>query len=218
MGFWDWIRPGSGGPDVPGVPVGPAEPQGPAPQQDSAALRPQPAEWWTGGVPDECHEMSAAFEAFRSEPYRDSAGVWTIGLGSTRDAAGRPVTAGTPPVTRVQAEDMARRDLARAEMLVAQACPGGLPTRWAAACILLANNMGSLTIKAPTLVRLLTAQDWRGAAEALKLYRNSGGRPVLGLRRRRWAEAAYTLGMPMAEAYRRAWGEIRTVDDWPALP
>jgi lysozyme len=220
MGFWSWIKPRTGGPDVPGAaPQDAPQPRAPTPAPGAPTATPGAGQgWWTGGVPPECHEMSTAFEAFRSAPYRDSGGVWTIGIGSTRDARGRAVTASTPPVTRGEAEDMARRDLAHAEMLVRQAFPDGLPARWAAVAILLANNLGSLRIKAPTLVRLLQAARWRAAADQLKEYRNANGRPEKGLRRRRWAEAAYALGMPMEDAHARAWAQIHSADDWPALP
>lgn len=225
MGFWDWIKPRTGGPDVPGVATqAPAASPAPVmPPEAQTATQPRPAapagqDWWHDGIPAECVDLSARFEGFRSSPYRDSGGVWTIGYGSTRDATGRPVTASTPPVSREQAEVMARRDLARAEMLVRQAFPTGLPMRWAVVAILLANNLGSLTAKAQTLVGLLQARKYRQAADTLRIYRNAGGVPDKGLRRRRWAEAAYAMGMPMDEAYRRAWSEIQSPDDWPKLP
>lgn len=229
MGFsWpDWLTPkawrpqelaGASSDAAPAREAPPAGQATPAVPVIAVGEPPDAAAWWHGGIPGDVFRISAAFEAFRATPYQDLAGVWTIGLGSTREASGKPVTAATPRITLDQAEAMARRDLARAEMLVRQAFPMGLPVRWAAVCILLANNMGSLTVKAPTLVRLLTSREWRRAAEQMKEYRNSGGRPVLGLRRRRWAEAAYAQGMGMDVAYGRAWAEIRTVDDWPKLP
>lgn len=170
------------------------------------------------GVPDEVFALSEAFEAFRSAPYPDSGGVWTIGIGSTRDLAGKPVTASTPVVTRTQAEQMAARDLAHAADLLAQDFPGGLPARWWAVGVLLNNNLGRMSVWGATLLRLLHAQDWRGAAQQMSAYRNAGGKPSTGLRRRRWAEAAYALGMSPDLARQRAWVEIRTPDGWPPLP
>lgn len=173
---------------------------------------------WTGGVPAEAVEMSAAFEGFRAAPYRDSGGKWTIGYGSTRDMRGMPVTASTQPVTEAQADEMARRDLALAADLARKAFPGGLPPRWGAVAILTCNNMGDMRSWGPTLLRLMTAGDWPAAADQLRAYRNADGKPETGLRRRRWAEAAYALGMDMAEARRLAWSQINTPDDWPPLP
>lgn len=172
----------------------------------------------TSGVPSEVFELSEAFESFRPVPYQDSAGVWTIGIGSTRAMDGKPVTASTPAVTRMQAEEMAKRDLAHAADLLSKDFPEGLPPRWWAVGVLLNNNLGRMSVWGATLLRLLRAQDWRGAAEQLKAYRNAGGKPLTGLRRRRWAEAAYALGMAPDEARQRAWAEIHTPDGWPTLP
>jgi lysozyme len=88
----------------------------------------------------------------------------------------------------------------------------------------MANNMGDPARWGPTLVSLLREGEWRRAAEQMRHYRNvrKGGAlvPELGLRRRRWAEAAYALGLDAREAKARAWDEgfIDTVDDWPPLP
>lgn len=177
----------------------------------------QPA-LWRGGVPPEAVQLSHAFEGFSATPYLCSAGVWTIGYGSTTDINGRKVNSLTPRVDEQQATTMALRDLTRAADLVARAFPNGLPPRWGAVMVLMANNMGEPTRWGPTLVSLLREGEWRRAAEQMKAYRNASGRPVLGLRRRRWAEAAYALGMSAREAKARAWDEIDSPDDWPALP
>ncbi len=173
---------------------------------------------WRGGVPPEAVQLSHAFEGFSATPYICSGGVWTIGYGSTTDLHGRKVSSLTPRVDEQQATTMALRDLARAADLVAKAFPEGLPPRWGAVMILMANNMGDPVRWGPTLVALLREGEWRRAAEQMKAYRNANGRPVLGLRRRRWAEAAFALGMAPREAKARAWDQIDTVDDWPPLP
>lgn len=169
------------------------------------------------GVPPECVDLSKAFEGFRANPYQCSAGVWTQGYGSTRDVTGKPVTRHTPAVSDAQARDMAARDLERAAAHMAADFPNGLPPRWWAVGVLLCNNLGRMSIWGPTLMALLREGDWRRAAEQMRHYRNASGTPSLGLRRRRWAEAAYALGMDADQAQRRAWAEIRTPDDWPAL-
>jgi lysozyme len=173
---------------------------------------------WTGGVPPEALQLSKAFEGLRLKPYRDSAGVWTIGYGSTRALDGGPVTRSTPAITLDQANAMARRDLGHAAELAARAFPLGLPGCWGAVAVLTCNNMGDMRAWGATLHKLLLAGRWRQAAEQLKVYRNAGGLPSLGLRRRRWAEAAFTLGMSAEDAHERAWREIESPDDWPRLP
>lgn len=163
-------------------------------------------------------ELSEAFEAFRAHPYLDSAGVWTIGVGSTRDLWGSPVTRSTPPVTRQQAAHMHSRDLQVAVDRLNADGLGWLPERWWITCVLLNNNLGTMSAWGPTLLRLLQSQRWEDAAHQLKAYRNAGGKPVLGLRRRRWTEAAYTAGVPFERAKELAWTQINSVDDWPSFP
>ena len=48
-------------------------------------------------------EFITYFEGFRSMPYQDQDGIWTIGYGTTRN--GQHVTAQTPPITKEQAMD-----------------------------------------------------------------------------------------------------------------
>jgi lysozyme len=40
---------------------------------------------------DDAVNLVSAFEGFRSYPYSDPVGVWTIGFGSTGEANGNPV-------------------------------------------------------------------------------------------------------------------------------
>lgn len=173
---------------------------------------------WRGGVPPEAVQLSHAFEGFRPTPYQCSSGVWTIGYGSTTDIHGRRVNSLTPRVTEQQAADMAMRDLTHAADLAARAFPDGLPLRWGAVMVLMANNLGDPLRWGPTLVALLRQGKWREAAEQMRHYRRDAHGPSLGLRRRRWTEAAYALGMDPSQAKARAWREIHTPDDWPPLP
>lgn len=173
------------------------------------------------GVSPEVVEFSAAFEGFRAEPYADlgnGKGTWTIGYGSTRDKSGNPVTPKTPRITEAEAHALTARDLAHAAKHMERDFPAGLPPRWWAAGVLMCNNLGRMSVWGKTLRALLLAGDWQAAAAQMRHYRNSDGFPVTGLRRRRWAEAAYALGMDPKEARQRAWSEIHTVDDWPMLP
>lgn len=211
------------------IPPAPADVLGAA-TLPSVAIPPKPSAAEPvikSGVPMEALTLSKAFEGLSLVPYDDngaaSGGVWTIGYGSTRDLQDRPVTASTPRINELQAATLAVRDLDRAARLVAQDFPAGLPPRWWAVAVLMCNNMGRMSVWGSSLLRYLQAGAWREAAGQMRHYRNQRNAagvlvPVLGLRRRRWAEAAFALGMPAEEAKARAWAEIKTADDWPALP
>ena len=184
----------------------------------SAAL----SDLWHGDVPPAAVELSEAFEARKLKPYKDSNGTWTIGIGSTTDLKGNRVTATTPAITNRVAEVMAMRDLEKAAGLVKQAITVPLTNRQAAVLILMANNLGDLRAAGPTLVQLVNERRWREAAEFMRNFNKERIKGVLtpskGLRRRRWAEAAYWLGMDAQKARSRAWAEINTPDGWPTLP
>lgn len=175
-------------------------------------------DWWHGGVPEDALAFSRVFEGFRAEPYLDTSGVWTIGYGSTRDADGRRVRQTTPSITREEADALTRRDLTTAANLARIAFPDGLPARWGAVVILMNNNLGDIRKWGPTLRQMLAQHRWQQAAEQMKEYRRSAGVPNKGLRRRRWAEAAFALGMDADAAHDAAWSRINSPDDWPPLP
>jgi lysozyme len=213
--------PAKTGGTLPEKAVNPPERAAPSVPHDPVLIPPKPAAPATviaWGVPPEAVALSKAFEGFSASPYRCQAGVWTIGYGSTRDKAGQPVSASTPRTTEAEAAVLAARDLERAVSLMAADFPKGLPPRWWAVGVLMCNNMGRMSVWGPSLLRFLQASAWREAAAQMRHYRNADGKPSLGLRRRRWAEAAFALGMDPAGAKRRAWAEINGADDWPALP
>ena len=53
-------------------------------------------------------------EGFEAKPYKDGGGVWTIGIGSTADKNGQPVSGNTPPVTHAEARELLERDMGKA--------------------------------------------------------------------------------------------------------
>jgi lysozyme len=174
---------------------------------------------WKGDLPELAVALIKAREDFRSNPYDDGYGFWTIGYGSRRTARGTAVGPSTPPVTREEAAQLLHRDMDAARADVAKRIPpGSITEQQAAPLISLAYNLGSFA-QAQTLLRLIEARDWPAAARQFGEYRMSAGRVSRGLRRRRWAEAAVFLAGVDPEW---AWGEalrlIETADDWPPLP
>jgi len=53
--------------------------------------------------------------------------------------------------------------------------------------------------------------------EEMRNWINQEGRPLVGLLRRRWAEAAIFQGTDAMNAVVRAWRDIDSLDDWPAF-
>lgn len=157
------------------------------------------------------------FEGRKLRPYLCPAGVPTIGIGSTRHPDGRRVTLADPPITDTQARAMARADLAEAlddvhDMLADRPC---LPHQ-RAALALFVHNLGPGALQDSTLLRRI----WSGQLDDVPAQfdrwckaRDPRTRqlvPLLGLRRRRRAEAYVWQGIPPVEAHRRAY------EDWPA--
>ena len=131
------------------------------------------------------------FEGFSATPYPDpgtGAEPWTIGFGSTRDAAGDPVTPNTPPVTVDQARRLALRDMRAALEAVKSAVSVPVTADEEGALIDFTYNLGKGNLDASTLLRLLNAGDYAGAAAQFERWDHAGGRVMAGLLRRRLAE------------------------------
>lgn len=137
------------------------------------------------------------FESCRLESYWDADGkVWTIGWGDT----GPDVVQGLR-ITQAEADQRLQRRLAH------EFVPGVLNalTRPATqaqldAMVDLAYNIGVSAFQGSTLVRLFNAGDQASAAEQFPRWNKSGGKVLLGLRRRRAADRARFLGASGAEA------------------
>lgn len=139
------------------------------------------------------------FESCRLEAYWDADGkVWTIGWGDT----GPDVVKGLR-ITQAEADQRLQRRLAR------EFVPGVLKalTRPATqaqldAMVDLAYNIGVSAFQGSTLVRLFNAGDQAGAAEQFPRWNKSGGKVLLGLRRRRAADQMRFKGSSGKEAIR----------------
>ena len=158
---------------------------------------PKPAEAKPVGMSPDGLAILRYFESCRLEAYWDADGkVWTIGWGDT----GPDVVQGLR-ITQAEADERLQRRLAR------EFVPGVLAvlTRPATqaqfdAMVDLAYNIGVAAFQGSTLVRLFNAGDQAGAAEQFLRWNRSGGKVLLGLRRRRAADRARFLGASGAEA------------------
>jgi GH24 family phage-related lysozyme (muramidase) len=137
--------------------------------------------------------LIAGFEGFRSHPYQDQAGVWTIGYGNTYLPDGSRVTSSMLPVTQDQAlawlQTGVREVLAAIKIMV---CVPVSDHTLAALCSF-AWNEGKGALRGSTLLKKLNAGDTAGAADAFASWIYVGSRPNNGLRNRRTQERAVFL-------------------------
>lgn len=123
-----------------------------------------------------------SFEGLRLHAYQDSVGVWTIGYGTTRG-----VKAGMS-ITKEQAERMLLNDVQRFEPEVERLVKVPLnAARWDA-LICFTYNLGAANLESSTLLRLLNAGNYAGAAEQFPRWNKAGGKVLSGLVKRRAAE------------------------------
>lgn len=136
-------------------------------------------------------ELIKHFEGFRSSAYICPAGVWTVGYGTTR-INGRPVNA-SDRVSEAQAEDFLRYDLSQFEAAVNRLVTVPLSHNQFAALVSFVYNCGAGAFAGSTLLRLLNAGDYQGAADQFGRWNQGGGVILAGLVRRRQEERALFL-------------------------
>jgi lysozyme len=127
-------------------------------------------------------DLIKEYEGFRSAPYRDPVGVWTIGYGSTKG-----VGPNTPRMTEQQASDRLRREVDQTYGAAVNKIPG-LNQNQFDAITSFVYNVGTGGIGDTGVGRALRAKDWNRAANELLKWDKAGGRTLAGLTRRRQAE------------------------------
>ncbi|CAO4184397.1 lysozyme [Methylorubrum aminovorans] len=110
-----------------------------------------------------------AREGRRLEAYRDSVGIWTIGVGHTA-AAGPPVPRAGLRIGAAEADAIFARDVAAFVRTVAEAIPAPLPQHAFDALVSLCFNIGPAAFRRSTVVRRLRAGDRAGAGEAILMW------------------------------------------------
>ena len=135
-----------------------------------------------------------SFEGFSARPYLCPAGIPTIGYGATYYPDGRRVTMQDKPVSEVDATDMLRSMLTRYEAGVSRYVQVPLTQGQFDALVSFAYNVGLSALKNSTLLRVLNARDYAGAAAQFARWNRAGGKVLPGLTRRREAERVMFLG------------------------
>lgn len=147
-----------------------------------------------------------AQEGLELVAYRDIVGVWTIGVGDTKDVYPGLV------ITKAQAEERFARRLAEDFEPIVNDAIAGVPTTQAQfdAMVSLAYNIGvgydpvhpprnfrKHGFRQSTVLRLHREKNYKGAAQAFLMWVKAGGREVPALRRRRLEESdIYMSNLP----------------------
>lgn len=182
---------------------------------------PSPSPMWNGAVPTTATAVVKRIEGFYSKPYDDNGsqpgGTWTIGYGSIVDAMGNPVKPSTKAVTEAQAQTLLERDMEGAARDVKLRVKVGLMECEAAALISWVYNLGGGNLAKSTMLRRINAGLKGDVPAEMRKWIHHEGKPLVGLLRRRWAEAAIFMGTDATDACVRAWREIDSLDDWPPI-
>lgn len=136
-----------------------------------------------------------SYEGLSLTAYRDSGGVWTIGYGSTRD-----VREGMR-ISQAEADQRFLADTEWAQAAVRTDVVVPITQPQFDALVSLAYNIGAGAFARSTLLRLLNAGDYRGAAEQFLVWNKVKGEVVTGLAVRRAKERAMFMEpAPIAES------------------
>jgi len=123
-------------------------------------------------------------EGVRLVAYRDTGGVWTIGVGHT----GSNVFEGQH-ITEAQSDEFLRRDIQIAERCIANSVKVNLDQNQFDALCSLVFNIGCRAFGTSTLLRKLNDGDDEGAADEFGRWVHDNGEVVQGLVVRRKDEA-----------------------------
>ena len=135
-------------------------------------------------------DLIKQFEGLYLNAYRCPAGVPTIGYGHTAGVAMGQT------ITQQQADDYLRRDVRQFERAVSRQVRVPLTQGQFDALVSFAFNLGEGALAQSTLLRLLNAGDYAGAAAQFDRWNKAGGRVLPGLVRRRAAERALFESRP----------------------
>lgn len=138
-------------------------------------------------------ELIKSFESFEPAPYRDAAGIPTIGYGNTYYPGGQRVRMTDTPISEPEARRLLLAVLQDFEDAINTALRVEVTQSQFDALVCWAYNVGARAAADSTLMRKLNAGDVQGAADQFTRWTKSGGKVLRGLLRRREAERALFL-------------------------
>lgn len=127
------------------------------------------------------------FEGCKLDAYKCPAGIWTIGIGHTKD-----VKEGDK-ITDSQALDLLREDVKWVENAINDHVKVKINQNQFDALSAFIFNVGAGAFSLSTLLKKLNAGDYEGAANEFPRWNKANGKELPGLTRRRAAEKALFL-------------------------
>jgi lysozyme len=128
-------------------------------------------------------ELTKQFEGLELKAYQDSVGVWTIGYGHTGPDVKEGLT-----ITEEQAGVLLAADVAWAVTCVNKSVKAKINQNQFDAMVDFVFNLGCASLVQSTLLRMVNAGDFDGAAKQFLRWNKAGGKVVRGLTKRRQAE------------------------------
>jgi len=119
-------------------------------------------------------------EGLELKAYKDTVGILTIGYGHTGD----DVTPGQV-ISEIEAEALLYKDLRVFEEGVSKAVKVPLTSNQFSSLVVFSYNVGLGNFKTSTLLKMLNAGDYSGAADQLLRWDRAGGKVLKGLTIRR---------------------------------
>lgn len=138
---------------------------------------------------DQGRDVLADREGMRLTAYKDSRGVWTIGLGHT-SAAGPPTVKPGLTITEDEAWEIFRRDVQTFRTQLRGAIKVPVEQHQFDALASFIYNIGAGGFKGSTVLKRLNAGDYAGAGAAMLMW----NKPPEVMSRRRGEHAQFTRG------------------------
>lgn len=135
-----------------------------------------------------CYDLIRHYEGFSSKPYLDSAGIPTIGYGTTYYPDGSRVTMKDPPISAGHAEGYLEHHVNDVAYSVLRLVKVKLRHSQLDALTSLVYNIGIGNFAASTLLRVLNQGKYTAASDQFLVWHKAGGVISRGLEARRAAE------------------------------
>lgn len=141
-------------------------------------------------APESAMDFIEAWEGCRLQAYKCPAGIWTIGVGHTKDVTEHD------EITYEQSRELLRKDIEAVVKALAPFVNVHVTEGQYVALVSLAFNVGASYVvhNCPRLMRALNAGDVEQAAHQFLDITKAGGKELPGLVRRRKSEAKLFLG------------------------